>query len=122
MDPIILPVLPTYQFSPTLAGLLSLVLTIILPILAALLMRASWSAWRKGLVLLALATAKSYVEAWLLAVGDNVAFNHVTTLYGAGVTFGIAVAMYVGLLKGTPVQQAALRGGFVNDRPRHAEP
>ena len=116
MDSVVFPQLPTYVGAPTLAGLLSLAITILLPILAALLMRASWTAFRKGLVLLAFSAIKAVLEAWLAATDAHTHFNWVTTLYSVLVQFVLAVVAYVGLLKQTSVQQAALRGGPVKDR------
>ncbi len=115
MDSIILPALPTYLFEPSLAGLLSLILTIILPLLAALLIKSSWSAFKKGIVLLLLASVKAFVEAWIGHVESGEFFDLWRTLYAVLVNFGIAVVFYVGLLKHTDVQQAALRSG-VKDR------
>ncbi len=116
MDSVVLPTLPTYLGEPTLAGVLSLALTVLLPLLAALLMRSSWSAFRKGLVLLGLAAAKAYLEAWIGSVESDEPFNFVTTLYSTLVQFGIAVIAYLGLLKNTTIQQRALRGGPVRDK------
>lgn len=117
MDSVVFPQLPTYVGAPTLGGLLSLAVTILLPILAALFMRSSWSAFRKGLVLLVFAAVKALLEAWLAAVNTNLHFNWVTTLYSVLIQFVLAVVAYVGLLKGTAPQQAAINGGPVNDRP-----
>ena len=117
MDSVVFPTLPTYLFEPSLAGVLSLALTIILPLLAALLMKSRWSAFQKGLVLLLLATIKAFVEAWLGAVNSGEHFDFVTVLYADLINFGIAVVTYVGLLKGTAVQQAAIRSG-VKDSPK----
>ncbi len=122
MDSVIFPELPTYVGEPSLAGLLSLAVTFLLPLLAALFMRSSWSAFRKGVVLFAFAAVKAFIEAWLGAVNDGVAFNYVTVAYSIVVQFGMAVVAYVGLLKSTAVQQAAIEGGPVNDRPRHVAP
>lgn len=116
MDSIIFPQLPTYVGEPSLAGLLSLLVTVALPIIAALFMRSSWSAFRKGLILLVLAAVKSYAEAWLGAVNTDEAFNFVNAAYSTVVQFTLAVVAYVGLLKHTAVQQSALAGGPVNDR------
>lgn len=115
MDSIVFPDLPTYVGAPTLGGLLSLAVTVLLPIIAALFMRSSWSAFRKGLVLLVLAAAKAYLEAWLGAVNHDEAFNFVGAAYSTLVQFVLAVVAYVGLLKQTAVQQAALAGGPVKD-------
>jgi hypothetical protein len=115
MDSVVFPTLPTYLFEPSLAGLLSLILTIILPLLAGLLMKSSWSVLQKGLVLLALATAKAFVESWIGAVASDVPFDLVRVLYADLINFGIAVVTYLGLLKGTTVQQAAINTGPVKD-------
>ena len=111
MDSIVFPELPTYLGEPSLAGLLSLAVTFLLPVIAALFMRAQWSVFRKGLVLLGLAAVKAFLEAWLGAVNSDEVFNFVAAVYTAVVTFAMAVAAYVGLLKNTPVQRAALEGG-----------
>jgi hypothetical protein len=112
MDSIVFPSLPTYLFEASPAGVLSLVLTVILPLLAALLMKASWSAFRKGLVLLFLAAVKAFLEAWLGAETSGEMFNAWQAAYAALVNFGIAVAVYFGLLKGTATQQAAINSGL----------
>lgn len=115
MDSVVFPTLPTYLFSPSLAGVLSLALTIVLPLLAALLMRSRWSALQKGLVLLALATVKAFLEAWIGAADSGGHFDLWRVLYADVINFGIAVGAYVGLLKGTAVQQAAINSGPVRD-------
>lgn len=117
MDSVVFPALPTYLFEPSLAGLLSLVVTFLLPLAAALLMRSSWSALTKGLVLLVLATVKAFAEAWLGAANSGEHFDAIRVLYADLVNFGIAVLGYYGLLKGTLIQQKALLGGPVNDKP-----
>ena len=115
-DSVIFPSLPTYFGEPSLAGLLSLAVTFLLPVIAALFMRASWSPFAKGLVLLGAAVVKQFLEAWLAAVQNAVAFNFVTASYAAVVTFGMAVVSYFGILKRTDLQQAALRGGVVKSK------
>ncbi len=119
MDSVFLPELPTYVGAPSLAGVLSLAVTVLLPVLAALFMRSSWTGAKRGLVLLGFAALKAFLEAWLAAEVDAVAFNYVTTLYSVLVQFGLAVVAYFGLIRNTSVQKAALEGGPVNDRPRH---
>jgi hypothetical protein len=116
MDSVVFPQLPTYLFEPSLAGVLSLAVTFLLPLLAALLMKSSWSALRKGLVLLALATAKAFLEAWLGAANSGEHFDIWRTLYADVINFALAVAAYFGILRGTTTQQAALNGGPVSDR------
>jgi hypothetical protein len=115
MDSVVFPELPTYLGEPSLAGFLSLVITFLLPLVAALFMRSSWSTFRKGLVLLVLATVKAFVESWLGAVTSDVAFNFVGALYTAAVTFAMASVAYMSILKGTPWQQAAIEGGVVRE-------
>ena len=112
-DSIIFPQLPTYLGEPSLAGLLSLLVTFILPLIAALFMRAGWSTTTKGLVLLAVAVVKAYLEAWLGATQNDVTFNFVAAAYSTLVTFAMAVVAYFGVLKNSSVQQAAIRGGVV---------
>lgn len=113
---VVLPALPTFLFAPSLAGFLSLLLTVLLPLAAGLLMKASWSTFRKGLVLLALAGIKAYAEAWVAADAANVAFNHATTGYAILINVGIAVAAYFGFLRHTGVQQAALSSGISDSK------
>ncbi len=115
MDSTVLPALPTYLFEPSLAGLLSLTLTIILPLLAALLMKASWPAFKKGITLLLIASVKAFVEAWIGHIESGEYFDLWRTLYAVLINYGIAVVFYAGLLKHTAVQQAALHSG-VKDR------
>lgn len=108
-----LPTLPTYLFEPNLPGLLSLFLTILLPLLVGLLTRASTPAWVKGVGLLLASALKTVVEA-ALAGGDG--FNLATTVYTVGLNFAIAVVVYFGLLRGSPPQVAA-QNSLVKDRP-----
>ncbi|WP_431881804.1 hypothetical protein [Micromonospora chalcea] len=122
MDSVVLPELPTYLFAPNLAGVLSLALTFLLPLIAALFMRTGWSAFRKGLVLLAVAAVKSFLEAWLAAVEANLSFNVAEVAYAVLVNFGLAVVFYFGLLRDTGVQRSALTGGVVKDQPEPAPP
>lgn len=110
-----LPVLPTYLFVPSVAGVLSLVLTVLLPILAALFMRASWPTPVKGTVLILVAAVKTFLEAWLIAVQTNVPFNGWGIAYTVIINFGIAVVAYFGILKDSSVQLGALTSGPVRD-------
>lgn len=115
-DSILFPSLPTFTGEPTLAGLLSLAVTFLLPLVAALFMRSTWKASTKGLVLLAAAVVKAFLEAWLGAEVNDTVFNFVTASYSALVTFAMAVVAYFGFLKNTPVQRAAIGGGIVKSR------
>lgn len=99
-----LPTLPTYMFEANLRGLLSLVLTVLMPIVVGLLTKPSTPSQVKALGLLALSAVKAVVEA-VMAGGAN--FNLTTTVYTVGINFAIAVVMYYGLLKPTGVAGAA---------------
>lgn len=116
MDSIVFPDLPTYVFELSPAGVLSTLLTFVLPLLAALLMRSKWSAYRKGLVLLALSAVKAYAEAVIGAQTSGEPFHAGAAGYATFMNFLVAVVFYVGLLKRTAIQQAALTGGLVRDK------
>ena len=104
-----IPTLPTYLFEPNLKGLLSFVLAVALPTLAALLMKRSWLASIKGVVLLAIAAVKTIVES--LVAGGGSFDGFVELVYTVGLNFGVAVVAYFGLLRGTELQQRALDSG-----------
>jgi hypothetical protein len=108
MDSIVLPELPTYLFEPSLAGVISLAVTAVLPLVAALFMKRSWNAAQKGVILLVCAAIKAFLEAWLGALQNDLPFDYAATAYAVVINFGIAVATYFGLLRGTKVQQEAL--------------
>jgi len=102
--------LPTYLFEPSLAGLLSLVVTVILPLLVGLVTTRVTGAGVKAVILLVLATVKTVVEAWI-AAGAGVDWDFVPVLYNAVVNFGIAVAIHFGLWKPTGASTAAQNTG-----------
>jgi hypothetical protein len=113
---VIFPELPTYVGVPSLAGGLSLALTVLLPVLAALFMRTQWSAFVKGLILLACAAVKGFLEAWIVAADMNVAFDVGPAAWSVCIQFIMAVSAYFGLLRQTGVQQAAIAGGVVRGK------
>jgi hypothetical protein len=115
MDSIVFPALPTYLFEPSLAGVLSLLLTVVLPLLGALLMKSRWSAFRKGLVLLALAAVKAFLEAWIGATESGEGFDLAETVYSVLINFGLAVIVYVGLLRDTVWIRSAQASGPIRD-------
>lgn len=110
-----IPVLPSYLFDPSLAGLASLLVTFGLPLLAAVLMKASWSSQVKGVVLLGLAMAKAFTEAFLVASGSGVDFDVMSTVYTVLINFGIAVAMYFGLYRGSDTVARLQASGPIRD-------
>jgi hypothetical protein len=101
--------LPIFTLTP--GGLLSLALTFVLPLIVGLVTKQSWTGWVKGVILLFVAFLKTLLEAWLTAINSHVDFDLVTVAYTTLVSFLIAVAAYFGLLKGTPLADAAQRAG-----------
>lgn len=114
------PTLPVYGFEPTLGGLLSLAVTVILPILVGLITRKSTSPAVQAVLLLAFAAVKTVLTAWLQAENTAAEFVWIPVVYSTLVSFGIAVALHFGLWRPTGVADAALRSG-VKDKP-HSGP
>jgi hypothetical protein len=98
-------------FSPTPGGLLSLAVTFVLPLVVGLVTKQSWKSWVKGVVLLFVAFLKTLLEAWLAGINAGVDVDMWALAYTTLVNFLIAVAAYFGLLKGTPLADAAQRAG-----------
>jgi drug/metabolite transporter (DMT)-like permease len=114
VDPnVIFPKLPTYVGVLSWGGALSVAVTVILPIVAALFMRSHWTAMAKGLVLLVVAAVKAFLEAWIAANDAHTHFNAGAAAYSTVVMFALGVISYFGLWRGTTVQQSALAGGVV---------
>ncbi|MEU8158055.1 hypothetical protein AB0B94_30750 [Micromonospora sp. NPDC048986] len=101
------PELPVYGFEPDLGGLLSLVITILLPIVVGLVTRQSTSAGVKATLLLFLAAVTTVLKAWLQATQMDVPFEAVPLIYTTLINFGIAVAVHFGFYKPTGVAGAA---------------
>lgn len=110
------PALPVYGFAPNLGGLLSLAITIVLPILVGLVTRQSTSAGAKAVLLLALAAVNSALSAWLQAENTAAVFEWIPVVYSTALNFGIAVALHFGLFKPTGAAQAAQRSLVKDDR------
>lgn len=114
-----IPDLPVYAFAPNWGGLASLFLTILLPLLVGIVTRPSTSANAKALLLLVLALVKTFVEAFVAAQTAHVAFQAVPVLMNVVVNFGIAVALYYGLLKPTGVASGVAESvGPKDPKPR----
>ena len=109
------PTLPVYGFEPNLGGLLSLAITIALPILVGLVTRRSTSAGVKAVLLLALAAVKTVLEAWLQAANTSVDFVWIPVAYTTAINFLIAVALHFGLFKPTGMAGAA-QDSLVRDK------
>ncbi len=110
------PALPVYGFAPNLGGLLSLAITVLLPILVGLITRQSTSAGTKAVLLLALSAVNSVLSAWLQAENTNAVFEWIPVVYSTAINFGIAVTLHFGLFKPTGVASAAQNSG-VKDQP-----
>lgn len=117
-----LPTLPVYGFAPNLGGLLSLAITIVLPILVGLVTRQSTAAGVKAVLLLGLAAVKTVLEAWLQAVNTDVVFDWVPVVYSVLINFGIAVAVHYGLFKPSGVSAAAQRSLVADRSPASSGP
>lgn len=112
-----IPSLPAYGFEPTLGGLLSFAVAVILPLIAGLLMKEDWGTGTKGVILLVLAAIKAVIDAKVQALHDpNVVFHIIPVIYTVACNFIIAVAAYFGLWKDTPIQQLAIRSGVTGPR------
>ncbi|MFI7547196.1 hypothetical protein [Actinoplanes sp. NPDC049599] len=105
-----IPSLPVYGFDPSsLSGLLSLVITVLLPLVVGLVTTRTTSAGAKALLLLFAAAVKSLLEAWLQAANSGVDFALVPVAITVAVNFGIAAAVHFGLWKPAGVSDAAQR-------------
>ncbi|MFG1846785.1 hypothetical protein [Micromonospora carbonacea] len=114
-----IPALPVYGFAPNLGGLLSLAITILLPILVGLVTRRSTSPGVKAVLLLTLSAVNSILSAWLQAENTSAVFEWIPVVYSTLINFGIAVAVHFGLFKPTGVSDAAQEAG-VKDKPAGA--
>lgn len=110
------PDLPVYGFTPDLGGLLGLAITVALPILVGLVTKQSTGAGVKATLLLALAAAKTIIEAWAQATNKGVAFDFVPVIYSTLANFGIAVALHFGLLKPAGLATKA-QNTLITDKP-----
>ncbi|MER7331649.1 MULTISPECIES: hypothetical protein [unclassified Micromonospora] len=109
------PALPVYGFAPNLGGLLSLAITVLLPILVGLVTRRSTSASAKAVLLLLLSAVNAVLSAWLQAENTAAVFEWIPVVYSTAINFGIAVAVHFGLFKPTGAASAA-QGSLVKDK------
>jgi hypothetical protein len=111
------PNLPVYGFDPhSLTGLLSLAITVLLPILVGLVTKRSTSPGVQAVLLLAFASVKAFLEAWLQATNTSVDFAFVPVAISVVVNFAIAVVSHLGLWKPTGAAAAA-QDSMVKDKP-----
>lgn len=104
---------PIYAFQPNLGGLLSLLLTIALPLIAGLLSKRSWSSNAKFLMLLAVATVKTFLEGWISALNDSVPFAFIPVVMNLVINFVVAVAIHFGAWKPSGASDTVLDTGPV---------
>lgn len=111
-----IPSLPVYGFDPaSLSGLLSLAVTVLLPLLVGLVTTRTVSPGAKAVLLLFAAAVKTLLEAWLQAANSGVDFALVPVAISVAVNFAIAVVVHFGLWKPVGASAAAQRT-FTSDR------
>jgi hypothetical protein len=94
-------------FHPTLLQGLTLLVSVLLPILVGLVTTRVTSPRVKALALLALSLVTSIVSSWILAVQSATSFDLWAALYTFGTVFLIGVASHFGLWRPTGVAAAA---------------
>lgn len=101
--------LPTYMFLPSVgvAGLLSLFVAVILPLMVGLLTKLGWPARTKALILIVLASVKTVVEAVIFSANEGVPFAPYPFLLTAFANLVIAIAIHFGVWKPTGVSDMA---------------
>lgn len=105
-----IPALPVYGFDPSsLTGLLSLIITVLLPLLVGLITTRTTSPAVRAILLLAFAAIKGFLEAWLQAINTDVDFAFVPVAITIAVNFVIAVVVHFGLWKPVGASAAAQR-------------
>jgi hypothetical protein len=96
-----LPDLPVYAFQPNFGGLLSMILTLVLPLAVAVITTRVTSANIKAILLLIIVTIKTLVEALISNGNDYIHFGWVSFLMNLILNFVIAVTVHLGLWKPT---------------------
>jgi hypothetical protein len=105
---------PVFVLQPDLGGLLSLAVTVFLPILVGLVTTRLTSPGMRAVLLLLLATIKTIVEAVIAAnmAGAEPAWQLI--VFNAVVNFGVAVAVHFGLWKPTGASDRAVDSGITS--------
>jgi len=96
-----LPELPVYAFTPTAAGIFSLILTILLPLIVAVITTRVTSGGVKFVLLLLVVAVKTTVEALIANGSDYIHFAWIPFLMNLGINLGIAIAAHFGVWKPT---------------------
>jgi len=104
-----LPVI--YAFTPNLAGLLSLVLMMAIPLGVGLVSTRITSAKTKALLLLLFMGLKVFIEAFIAALAAGVEFLPIPIIMNLVVNMVFAAGIHFGLWKPTGVADRALAMG-----------
>jgi hypothetical protein len=96
-----LPELPVYAFQPNLGGLLSMILTIVLPLAVAVITTRLTSSRVKTILLLVVVAIKTLVEALISNGADYINFGWVPFLMNLILNLVIAAVMHLGVWKPT---------------------
>ncbi|MBY0395012.1 MAG: hypothetical protein K2X91_00890 [Thermoleophilia bacterium] len=87
----------TFTLPPVL--IVSAIATVVLPILVGLVTNSSWSSRAKGILHLALSGVSGILAELLDYLTNGGTFDIGISILSAGVTFGIGVGVYLGLMK-----------------------
>lgn len=96
-----LPELPVYAFQPNFGGLLSMLLTLVLPLLVAVITTRVTSSRVKTILLLIIVAIKTLVEALISNGADYINFGWVPFLMNLIINLSFAVIMHFGVWKPT---------------------
>lgn len=111
-----LPELPVYAFQPNWGGLLSMVLTLVLPLAVAVITTRVTSSRVKGVLLLLVVAVKTLTEALIANNNDVINFAWVPFLMNLVLNFTLAVMAHMGFWK--PTGAAASIQDNVGVKPR----
>lgn len=90
-----LPELPVYAFAPNAGGLFSLILTLIIPLLVALVTTRVTSSKVKALLMIGLSSVKTLVEALVSNGNDYIHFGWVPFLMNLFINMAMAAIFYL---------------------------
>lgn len=96
-----LPELPIYAFQPNFGGLLSMILTVVLPLAVAVITTRVTASRVKTILLLIIVTVKTLVEALISNGADYINFGWIPVLMNLIINFAIACVIHLGLWKPT---------------------
>lgn len=96
-----LPELPIYLFQPNFGGLLSMILTVVLPLGVAVITTRVTSSNVKAILLLIVVAIKTLVEALISNGSDYINFGWIPFLMNLILNLALAVIMYFGVWKPT---------------------